>query len=241
MLIVRDLHVSYGRVAAVRGVSLKVEQGEIVCLAGPNGAGKSTTLLAITAAVTPAAGFIHYNGSNLVGRSMEDIARSGISLVPEGRHIFGTLTVKENLRLGSVTRRDRDQIEADQQRVFEQFPVLRERLRTSAGKLSGGEQQQLAIARALMARPRLILVDEPALGLAPQIVDRVYDLLLQLRHEGMSLLIVEQSTERAMAVADHIYIMRNGEIKFDSRSGAFANREVIEEAYFGFNIQVDRP
>lgn len=237
MLIVEDLHVSYDRVTAVRGVSFRVAPGEIVCLVGPNGAGKSTTLLAITGVVLPAAGQIRYEGAGLIGRSMEDTARLGISLVPEGRHIFGTLTVEENLRIGAVSRRDRNEIATDLERVFQQFPVLEERLKTSAGKLSGGEQQQLAIARALMARPKLLLVDEPALGLAPQIVDRVYDILIKLRSDGMSLLVVEQSTERAMTIADRIYVMRNGELKFNGEANPSVNRSSIEEAYFGFSTE----
>ena len=234
MLAVEDLHVHYGRVAAVRGVSLEVNAGEIVCLAGPNGAGKSTTLLAITGVVAASAGNVRFEGVSLAGTAIEDIAASGISLVPEGRHIFGTLTVEENLRLGAVMRTDRSQVQRDFEQLLEHFPVLRERLKASAGKLSGGEQQQVAIARALMARPRLLLVDEPALGLAPQMIERVYEILLRLRREGLSLLIVEQSTERALAAADRMYIMRNGEIKFVGRSDPRVSRESIERAYFGF-------
>lgn len=234
MLAIQDLHVRYGRVAAVRGVSLEVNAGEIVCLAGPNGAGKSTTLLAITGAVAAAAGSVRFEGVPLGGTAIEDIAAAGISLVPEGRRIFGTLTVEENLRLGAVTRRNRAEVRRDFEQLLEHFPILRERLKASAGKLSGGEQQQVAIARALMARPRLLLVDEPALGLAPQMIERVYEILLRLRREGLSLLIVEQSTERALAAADRMYIMRNGEIRFVGRPDALISRESIEQAYFGF-------
>jgi len=236
MLVVEDLHVRYGRVAAVRGVSLEVNAGEIVCLAGPNGAGKSTTLLAITGAVGSSAGNVRFEGSSLAGVAIEDIACAGISLVPEGRRIFGTLTVEENLKLGAVTRNDRSHIKRDFEQLLEHFPVLRERLKVSAGKLSGGEQQQVAIARALMARPKLLLVDEPALGLAPQMIERVYEILLRLRREGLSLLIVEQSTERALAAADRMYIMRNGEIRFAGRPDALVSRETIEKAYFGFDV-----
>jgi branched-chain amino acid transport system ATP-binding protein len=234
MLVVDDLHVRYGRVTAVRGVSFEVNAGEVVCLAGPNGAGKSTTLLAIAGAVTAAAGSVQFEGVPLVGTAVEDITAAGISLVPEGRHIFGTLTVEENLRLGAVTRKNRNEVKRDFELLLEQFPLLRERLKTSAGKLSGGEQQQVAIARALMARPKLLLVDEPALGLAPQMIERVYQILLRLRAEGLSLLIVEQSTERALAAADRMYIMRNGEIRFVGRLDTLITRESIEQAYFGF-------
>ena len=184
MLVVEDLHVRYGRVAAVRGVSLEVNAGEIVSLAGPNGAGKSTTLLAITGAVASSAGDVRFEGSSLTKVATEDIARAGISLVPEGRRIFGTLTVEENLKLGAVTRSDRSQVKRDFEQLLEHFPILRERLKASAGKLSGGEQQQVAIARALMARPKLLLVDEPALGLAPQMIERVYEILLRLQARG---------------------------------------------------------
>jgi branched-chain amino acid transport system ATP-binding protein len=235
MLLVDNLHVRYGRVAAVRGVSLEVKAGEIVCLAGPNGAGKSTTLLTITGTVSAAAGNIQLDGTSIAGTAIEDIVALGISLVPEGRRIFGTLTVEENLQLGSVARKDRTSIKRDFEQMLEQFPVLRQRLKSSAGKLSGGEQQQLAIARALMARPKLLLVDEPALGLAPQMIDRVYEMLLQLRREGLSLLVVEQSTERALTVADRMYIMRNGEIRFAGRPDTLVSRELVEEAYFGFS------
>jgi branched-chain amino acid transport system ATP-binding protein len=235
MLVINDLHVRYGRVAAVRGVSLEVKTGEIVCLAGPNGAGKSTTLLAVTGAVARSAGDIRFDGFSLAGIGIEDVARAGISLVPEGRRIFGTLTVEENLRIGAVTRKDRILIKRDAEELLEHFPVLRERLKASAGKLSGGEQQQLAIARALMARPKLLLVDEPSLGLAPQMIERVYEILLRLRREGLSLLVVEQGTERALRAADRMYIMRNGEIKFEGRSDELISRESIEKAYFGFD------
>jgi branched-chain amino acid transport system ATP-binding protein len=234
MLVVDNLHVRYGRVAAVRGVTFEVNAGEVVCLAGPNGAGKSTTLLAIVGAVAAASGSVQFKGTSIVGTGVENIAAAGISLVPEGRRIFGTLTVEENLRLGAVTRNDRNEVQRDFELLLEQFPLLRERLKASAGKLSGGEQQQVAIARALMARPKLLLVDEPALGLAPKMIERVYEILLRLRREGLSLLVVEQSTERALAAADRMYIMRNGEIRFVGRPDALITRESIEQAYFGF-------
>ena len=234
MLLVENLYVRYGRVAAVRGVSLEVGAGEIVCLTGPNGAGKSTTLLAITGAVAAAAGSVRFAGVSIAGMAIEDIAAAGISLVPEGRRIFGTLTVEENLRLGAAARKDRTGIQRDFGQLLEHFPMLRERLKASAGKLSGGEQQQVAIARALMARPKLLLVDEPALGLAPQMIERVYDILLRLRREGLSLLIVEQSTERALAAADRMYIMRNGEIRLAGRPEDLISQDSIEKAYFGF-------
>ncbi len=233
MLEVRDLHVRYGRVAAVRGVSLSVDQAEIVCLVGPNGAGKSTTLQAIAGALRPHRGEIRLDGGAIVGEAPENIARMGISLVPEGRHVFTQLTVEENLRLGSQMRRDRDQVEQDFQTMLSEFPFLRERLATSGGKLSGGEQQQLVVARALMTRPRLILLDEPALGLAPIVVDAVYRILHRLRGQGITLVVVEQSTHRALGNADRIYVMRSGRVELHGRSSELT-AERLEQAYFGY-------
>ena len=233
MLEVQGLRVSYGRVPAVRGVSLRVEAGEIVCIVGPNGAGKSTALGTIAGTLRPSAGEIRLDGAAIAGQAPEAIARMGVSLVPENRHVFTQLTVEENLRLGSQIRRDRDRIEPDFERILGHFPFLRERLSTPGGKLSGGEQQQLVIARALMTAPRLILLDEPALGLAPLIVDTVYGILQTLRAQGITLLVVEQSTHRALAHADRIYVMRSGEIVLHGQRDRLT-REAVEEAYFGY-------
>jgi branched-chain amino acid transport system ATP-binding protein len=225
--------VSYGRVPAVRGVSVRVAAGEIVCIVGPNGAGKTTTLETIAGTLSPTAGAIRLDGAAIAGQAPETIARMGVSLVPENRHVFTQLTVEENLRLGSQMRRDRARIEPDFERVLGHFPFLRERLGTPGGKLSGGEQQQLAIARALMTAPKLILLDEPALGLAPLIVATVYDILRTLRGQGITLLVVEQSTHRALENADRIYVMRSGEIVLHGRSDTLT-RDEVEEAYFGY-------
>jgi branched-chain amino acid transport system ATP-binding protein len=232
VLAVNDLHVRYGRVPAVRGISVNVEPGEIVSLVGPNGAGKSTTLLAIAGVLAPTQGTIHFDGSSSVGVPPEDIARRGLSLVPEGRHVFTQLTVEENVRLGTQMRADRDEVERDFERVLSEFPFLRSRLSTPAGKLSGGEQQQLVIARAFMTRPKLMLLDEPALGLAPLVVDTVYRALHSLRERGLTLLVVEQSTHRALENADRIYVVRSGKIELHGRSVELSDREV-EDAYFG--------
>lgn len=234
LLRVDDLHVRYGEITAVRGVSLSVEEREIVCVVGPNGAGKSSTLLAIAGGSEHAEGVIELNGRPVLGRSPENLARLGISLVPEGRHVFGTLTVEENLRLGTKMRKDRGSIEHDIERVFEQFPILKARRRAPAGKLSGGEQQQLVIARALMTGPRIVLLDEPSLGLAPQMVDAVYDILWELREQGVTMLIVEQSVERALDVADRIYVMRTGLIELSGTSEELEDHEDLHQAYFGF-------
>jgi branched-chain amino acid transport system ATP-binding protein len=225
--------VSYGRVPAVRGVSVRVEAGEIVGIVGPNGAGKSTTLETIAGTLSPTAGVIRLNGADIAGQAPETIARMGVSLVPENRHVFTQLTVEENLRLGSQIRRDRGRIEPDFERILGHFPFLRERLGTPGGKLSGGEQQQLVIARALMTAPQLILLDEPALGLAPLIVATVYDILRTLRGQGITLLVVEQSTHRALESADRIYVMRSGEIVLHGRRETLT-RDEVEEAYFGY-------
>ncbi len=223
----------YGRVPAVRGASVRVEAGEIVCIVGPNGAGKSTTLGTIAGLRSPAEGAIRLEGASIAGLAPEMIARRGVSLVPENRHVFTQLSVEENLRLGSQMRRDRDQVEADFERILGHFPFLGERLGTPGGKLSGGEQQQLVIARALMTRPRLMLLDEPALGLAPLIVQVVYDILHTLRESGITLLVVEQSTHRALENADRLYVMRSGEITLHGDSDSLTEA-AVEAAYFGY-------
>ena len=223
----------YRRLRAVRGVSLTVGEGEIVCLVGPNGAGKSSTLRSIAGLHPPAQGDIRLGGRSVVGMAPEIIARRGLSLVPEGRHVFTQLTVQENILLGSQMRRDRKQVRADFERMMESFPFLRGRLSTPGGKLSGGEQQQLVIARALMTRPSLILLDEPSLGLAPMVVDTVYEILKGLRDEGITLLVVEQSTHRALENGDRIYIIRSGQIELEGDCSALTD-ERVEQAYFGF-------
>ena len=233
MLAVTDLHVGYGRVPAVRGISVSVDSGQIVSIVGPNGAGKSTTLLAIAGVLTPTQGAIRFDGASIVGVAPEDIARKGLSLVPEGRHVFTQLSVEENIRLGAQMRADRGQIEDDFKRMLTEFPFLQSRLSTPAGKLSGGEQQQLVIARALMTRPRLILLDEPALGLGPLVVETVYRILRGLRDRGITLLVVEQSTHRALENADQIYVIRSGKIELHGRSAELSDDQV-EEAYFGY-------
>ena len=236
MLEVQNLHVHYGRIPAVRGVSLDVKEGEIVCVVGPNGAGKSTTLSTIAGTQAPTEGSIRLGDHSVVGRSPENIARMGISLVPEGRHVFTQLTVEENIRLGTSVRKDRDQIESDFEEMLQHFPFLSGRLKTPGGKLSGGEQQQLVIARALMTRPQIILLDEPSLGLAPIIVDTVYSILHTLRDQGITLLVVEQSTHRALENADRIYVLRRGQIELHGKSADLTDTE-LEHAYFGFDEQ----
>jgi len=213
LLAVDDLEVRYGAVAAVRGLSLEIAEGEIVGLIGPNGAGKSTTLHAIMGVQPLAGGDVRFAGSTLRGRNPEDIARSGIALVPEGRRIYGDLTVEENLRLGLAARRDVAGAAADMDSVDELFPIVREFRRRPAGALSGGQQQQLAIARALVAGPKLLLLDEPSLGLAPRIVDVVFDALAEIRRRGVTVLLVEQRAQRTVGFADRTYLVANGELR----------------------------
>ena len=236
-----DLEVCYGRLAALRGVHLEVAAGEIVCMVGPNGAGKSTTLLTIAGELSPHGGAILFEGRPLTGLATEKVVRRGVSLVPEGRRIFGRLTVDENLRLATFIRRDARQAAADLERTIEQFPLLRERLNAPAGRLSGGEQQILAISRALLTRPKLMLVDEPALGLAPLMVDMVYKILTGLRDEGMTLLIVEQNLERALSIADRLYVLRDGRVQLTGQVEELKGGERLEAAYFGFEADGAAP
>ncbi|MGE3335437.1 MAG: ABC transporter ATP-binding protein [Rhodospirillaceae bacterium] len=234
LLTVDDLHVSYGGIAAVRGLTLDVAPGEVVSIIGPNGAGKSTTLAAISGGVIPARGRIRFDGGDLSGRRPEEIARSGISLVPEGRHVFGTLTVRENLEIGTYMRAKRSGAAGEIEAMLEIFPRLKERINAPAGQLSGGEQQMLAIARAVLTRPRLLLVDEPSLGLAPIVVDQVYETLLKLRaRDGLALLIVEQSSHRILKHADRIYVLRDGTNQLTDRASNL-KEDAIKRAYFGF-------
>ncbi|MGD9538701.1 MAG: ABC transporter ATP-binding protein [Alphaproteobacteria bacterium] len=235
LLNVDNITVHYGRLAAVRNVSVTVDEGEIVCIVGPNGAGKSTTLLSVSGILSPTEGTITFGERNITGANPENVARLGISQVPEGRHVFTSLNVEENLRIGTRIRKDRAEIEKDYKMVLEMFPVLAERRRQPAGKLSGGEQQMLVIGRALLTRPRLMTIDEPSLGLAPRIVDRVYEVLAELRERmGLTLLIVEQSSERALKAADRLYVLRSGQIQLVGDAKDLQDGEKVKQAYFGF-------
>lgn len=232
LLALGHVEVRYGGVAAVRDLSLEVRAGEIVGLIGPNGAGKSTTLHAIMGLVPPRAGTISFAGSSLRGKAPEAVARQGIALVPEGRRIFAELTVEENLRLGLAGRRSRAGAEEDVNAVFELFPIVREFRRRPAGALSGGQQQQLAIARALVAKPDLLLLDEPSLGLAPKIVDVVFDALAEIRRRGVTVLLVEQRAQRTVAFADRTYLMSNGEIRLTLTPPDAGDTDRMVAAYF---------
>jgi branched-chain amino acid transport system ATP-binding protein len=231
MLEISGLDVSYGGVAAVRDVSLEVGRGEIVGLIGPNGAGKSTTLHAVMGLVAVRRGEIRLAGASVRGHSPEDVARSGISLVPEGRRIFAELTVEENLRLGLAGRRSQAGASEDIAAVHAQFPIVREFATRRAGALSGGQQQQLAIARALVARPDVLLLDEPSLGLAPKIVDVVFAALAEIRERGITVLLVEQRAQRTVAFADRTYLMANGEIRLTMTPADAGDTDTMVAAY----------
>ncbi len=234
MLRIDDLRLGYRGVPAVHGISIEVEAGEIVSVVGPNGAGKTSTLHAIVGLVRPTAGSIEFDGRSIMGMSPEQVARAGIALVPEGRHIFGGLTVAENLRIGGTARRDRSTFAAHLAHVLDMFPALATRLASPAAVLSGGEQQQLAIGRALLSAPRLLLLDEPSLGLAPLIVEQVFDTLARLRDEGVTILLVEQNALQAVELADHSYVLRTGRIALAGERADLVERPDFESAYLGF-------
>ena len=231
LLAVDGLGVRYGPVPAVRGLTLEVRPGEIVGLIGPNGAGKSTTLNAIMGLVSVHEGDIRLAGQSVRGREPERVARSGIALVPEGRRIFAELSVEENLRLGLAGRRTRAGAQEDVEQVYELFPIVREFRRRQAGALSGGQQQQLAIARALVARPDVLLLDEPSLGLAPKIVDIVFEALAEIRRRGLAVLLVEQRAQRTVAFADRTYLMANGEVRLTLTPADAGDTDSMVAAY----------
>ena len=234
MLKLSDVSVHYGRIAAVQHLSLEVNKGELVGLVGHNGAGKSTTLWTVTGVLRPSSGKIEFDGRSIVGVSPDAILRFGIALVPENRRIFARLTVGENLRIGTSGRKDRRQAETDLKKMCERFEALGQFFDRRGSTLSGGEQQQLAIARALLARPKLLLLDEPTLGLAPLMVDRVFDILAELKQEGVTILLVEQNAARTIEVADRTYVMRSGgRIAFHGTQKELANVGDFETAYIG--------
>ena len=231
-LVVDKLDVRYGPVQAVRGLSLEVQPGQIVGLIGPNGAGKSSTLHAIMGAAPVAGGSVRLGDVSLAGRSSEDVARSGVALVPEGRRIFAELTVEENLRLGLAGRRTNGDASAAIASVTQLFPVVHEFRKRSAGALSGGQQQQLAIARALVAEPDVLLLDEPSLGLAPRVVDIVFDALVAIRDRGIAVLLVEQRAQRTVALADRTHVISNGELRATLGPKDAADTDALVAAYF---------
>jgi len=233
LLEVRDLVTAYGTIEALKGVSLTVDKGSITCLLGPNGAGKTTLMFSITGILTPRRGSIRLAGADITGRSPSAVVGRGIALVPENRLVFPGMTVRDNLYAGAYQRRDRAGIEADVDRMLARFPVLQARVGQEAGTLSGGEQQMLAVARALMSRPTLLLMDEPSLGLAPLVVAEIFRIIAELNREGVSIFLVEQNAHLALQVAHHFYLMVQGLVTFSGDPGSLAEDEVIRRAYLG--------
>ena len=233
MLSVMDLHVYYGAIHALKGLSLTVQQGEIVTLIGANGAGKSTTLRAISGLIAPRSGDIAFEGDSIAGHGAHEIVRRGISQVPEGRRIFADMTVMENLELGAFIRTDTDGIASDIEMVFDRFPRLKERRTQDAGTLSGGEQQMLAMGRALMSRPRLLLLDEPSMGLAPLLIKEIFSIIVDINRTGTTVLLVEQNANMALSIAHRAYVLETGRITLSGNAGELAASEDVRKAYLG--------
>lgn len=233
MLKVSNLHVAYGKINALKGISLEVHKGEVVTLIGSNGAGKSTLLKTISGLVRPKAGSITFEGEEITKISPDAVVGRGIAHVPEGRPIFTNLTVMENLKAGAYLRRDKEQLQTDYEEMFALFPILKERKEQMAGTLSGGEQQMLALSRALLSKPKLIILDEPSLGLAPLIVDLVFDVIEKVRKTGITILLVEQNAHLALEIAQRAYVLETGEIKLSGQSESLLKDQRVIEAYLG--------
>ena len=233
MLKISDLHVNYGGINALRGISLEVPDGEIVTLIGANGAGKSTTLRTITGLVKAASGSVIWNDTELLGKPIDEIFKSGIAMVPEGRRVFSDLTVLENLRIGAYLRKDTDEIEKDIEWVYSLFPRLKERYWQYAGTLSGGEQQMLAVGRALMSRPKLMMMDEPSLGLAPLVVQDIFGIIKEINRQGVTILLIEQNANMALRIADRGYVLETGRISMTGTGMELLNDESVKAAYLG--------
>ena len=233
MLKIENLHVAYGGIKALRGISMEVPDGKIVTLIGANGAGKSTTLRTISGLVKASSGSILWNGTELLGKPIDKIISAGIAMSPEGRRVFADLTVLENLKIGAYLRKDKDGIEQDIQWVYELFPRLQERSWQLAGTLSGGEQQMLAVGRALMARPKLIMMDEPSLGLAPIVVKGIVDIIREINRRGVTVLLIEQNANMALKIADLAYVIQNGTILMQGAGQELLENEEVKAAYLG--------
>lgn len=233
MLVIENLHVSYGHIQAVKGISFHVNQGEIVTLIGANGAGKSSTLMAIAGLIRVQHGAIQLRQHQIANKSMHQIARLGMNLVPEGRRIFPDFTVKENLQIGAYRLRNPQKIQTLQESVYDLFPRLKERERQMAGTLSGGEQQMLALARGLMADPQILLLDEPSLGLAPILLDAIFEHILQINRRGITILLVEQNARLALQIAHRGYVLETGRLVFEGSAHALQQNQVVRQAYLG--------
>lgn len=233
MLTINDINVFYGAIHAIKGVSLKVNEGEIVTLIGANGAGKSTILRTISGLLKPKTGSIQFEGQEIAGMPAHEIVKTGISQVPEGRRIFAEMSVLENLELGAFTRKDKDGIKADMELVFERFPRLKERIGQLAGTLSGGEQQMLAMGRALMSRPRLLLLDEPSMGLAPLLIKEIFTIIQDINKTGTTVLLVEQNANMALSIAHRAYVLETGRITLSGDAKELAASDEVRKAYLG--------
>ena len=233
LLEVNDIHTYYGNIQALRGITLNVEEGEIVTLIGANGAGKTTTLLTISGLLKPREGDVSLNGENTINYKAHDLVYKGIAMVPEGRRVFAKLSVMENLEMGAYTRTDKGEIEANLDRVFQLFPRLKEREKQVAGTLSGGEQQMLAMGRALMAHPKLLLMDEPSMGLAPILVEGIFEIIQEINREGTTILLVEQNALMAFSVASRGYVLQTGEIVLQDTVDNLKKNEMVQKAYLG--------
>ncbi|HXV08363.1 MAG TPA: ABC transporter ATP-binding protein [Burkholderiales bacterium] len=233
LLEIADVVTAYGRIEALKGVSLSVAAGTITCLLGPNGAGKTTLMLTVAGILKPKRGAIRFDGASIAGWLPDRVVARGVALVPENRLVFAQMSVRDNLLAGAYLRKDRNAIAADLERMYERFPRLRERAQQHAGTLSGGEQQMLAVARALMSRPRLLLMDEPSLGLAPLVVGDIFRIIAGLKAEGTTVFLVEQNARVALDVADRFYLMEQGRVSFQGTPGELAQDEVIRRAYLG--------
>lgn len=233
MLKIENLQLNYGVIKALKGITLEVNQGEIVTLIGANGAGKTSTLKAISRIEKISGGSIYFDGKDISSMDAQDIVKIGISHVPEGRHVFSEMSVLENLQLGAYLRKDKDGIAEDLKKVYERFPVLKERSKQSAGTLSGGEQQMLAMGRALMAKPKILLLDEPSMGLAPILVKEIFSIIEDIKKQGTTVLLVEQNARMAMSIADRVYVMESGSIVLNGSGEELMNSEEIQKAYLG--------
>ncbi len=233
MLCVENLAVNYGMINAVRGVNFEVNQGEIVSLIGANGAGKSTILRTISGLIKPASGTLTYEGQNITKTNAQKIVQLGISHVPEGRHVFKGLSVRENLEMGAFLRKDRANIEEDIQAVYDRFPVLGERQKQDASTLSGGEQQMLAMGRALMSKPKLLLLDEPSMGLAPIFIQEIFNIIQQIQAQGTTVLLIEQNAKMALSIASRGYVLETGKIVLSGTGQELLESDAVQKAYLG--------
>ena len=233
MLVVKDLVAGYSKIPAIHGVSFKVEQGQIVAILGSNGAGKTTTLKTVTGVLPAMSGSVEYKGESLIGVLSHKMIKRGISMVPEGRHLFPKMTIYDNLMMGAFSVRNKDQIRKSLQTVYEIFPILEERKNQMAGTMSGGEQQMVAIGRALMSNPELLILDEPSLGIMPKLVDEIFTFVQRINKMGVTIVIIEQNAEKTLSFADYAYVIANGETVIEGTAKELMNNSEVQKAYLG--------